>query len=220
MIVGLSVVIALLVLVIVLMAFMRGGRPDPTGRPFSAQLDELEPHTEEADSLREEITTLRANHAAEIERLKAEAKAEFIQFAHEQELEYASKRRADRQSSNARSRKALVAKIAEHLAPLLEGFPYNFKDVRHIGELVDFIVYDGLEDGEIREVIFLEVKTSRTGRVSNPREVMLRAAIDAGRVSYQVFTPTIPPTPAEELPGMWEQADLTGGETDQEGATA
>jgi predicted Holliday junction resolvase-like endonuclease len=111
---------------------------------------------------------------------------------HRLELEWAEKKRTDRKVSNARSRSALVAKIAEHMAPMLAGFPYNPKDVRHIGELFDFLVLDGLEDGEIRQVVFLEVKTRASGRVTNPREVMLRDAIEGGRVIYDVYVPKIP----------------------------
>jgi predicted Holliday junction resolvase-like endonuclease len=188
MIIALSALIVVLLIVIVLMAFMRGGRGTTVAPPE---------HEAVVKRLREERAELERQHAVELQQLKDEAKAEFVNYAHEKDLEYEQKKRTDRQASNARSRTALVAKIAEHLSPLLEGFPYNFKDARHVGEIFDYLVFDGLEEGEIRKVVFLEVKTKRTGRVSNPREVMLREAIAAGRVSYEVFVPKIPPLPKE-----------------------
>lgn len=147
------------------------------------------------DDKDETIARLRAEVSGLIrdnERSRAEYHfhAEKVRLALEKE--YAEKKRAENKLSNQRSRVALVAKIAEHFAPLLEGFPYSFKECRHIGELVDYIVYDGLEEGEIRNVIFLEVKSRRSGiRVSNPRERMLRDAIDSGRVKYEIFVPKI-----------------------------
>lgn len=134
----------------------------------------------------------RAAHKAEMIQVQSKAISDMQEFRASVELEMAQRKRATAQETTARSRVSLVAKISEHFAPLLKGFPYNFKDARHIGELFDFLVFDGLEDGEIRNVVFLEVKTKRSGaRVSNPRERMLRDAINAGRVSYEIFVPDV-----------------------------
>lgn len=146
------------------------------------------------DSLIESKDATYAEHlASERERINLELIELNNDYAlrHEAlERTFAERKREEARLTAERSRTALVAKIGEHFAPLLEGFPYNFKDARHVGELVDFIVYDGLEDGKIREVVFLEVKTKRSGgRVSNKRERMLRDAIQAGRVRYDVFVP-------------------------------
>lgn len=42
-----------------------------------------------------------------------------------------------------------------------------------------------LDDGEVRRVVFVEIKTGRAGLVS--RERLCRAAIEAGRVEYQLL---------------------------------
>ena len=141
------------------------------------------------ESTKEEFGRLSASHVDEIAALNASQLNRMREYRAQLNLEFAEKKRTDRQASNARSRTALVAKISEHMAPLLAGFPYNFKEARHLGELVDFIVYDGLEDGQIKNVVFLEVTTKRSGRKSNPNELMLKDAIDNGRVKYQVFVP-------------------------------
>lgn len=155
-----------------------------------------EPAESTAD-LRNEIAELNkrfgeqeAAHRAKLATVQQQAIIDMQQMRSELELEFASRKRAAAKDTAARSRVALVAKIAEHMTPLLAGFPYNPKDARHWGEIFDFLVFDGLEDGEIRRVVFLEVKTRRSGsRVTNPREKLLKAAIDAGRVSYEVFVP-------------------------------
>ena len=44
--------------------------------------------------------------------------------------------------------KAVVAgKVAEQIAPFLPEFKYNPKDARFIGSPIDFIVFDGLDEG-------------------------------------------------------------------------
>lgn len=140
-----------------------------------------------------ELQTVKDLHTSEVNEMRLAQQLAFRELRHELELKYATSRRADRQASNARSRTALVAKIAEHMAPYLAGFPYNPKEARHIGEIVDFIVYEGIEDGPTADVsvVFLEVKTKANGRVSNPREKQVRAAIKAGRVRYEVFVPQV-----------------------------
>lgn len=132
-------------------------------------------------SHREQMRTARKNAEDEIKTARQEINAEFL-----------ATKRKEAEATAARSRVSLVAKIAEHFAPLMIGFPYNFKEVRHVGEIFDFLVYEGLEEGEIRNIVFLEVKTKKSGaRVTNPRERMLRKAIQEGRVKYEVFVPDV-----------------------------
>lgn len=134
----------------------------------------------------------KATHKADVAAVQSKALAEMQAYRQSIDAEYALQKRKDAEATAARSRTALVAKIAEHFAPLLANFEYNFKDARHIGELVDFIVYDGLEEGYIKHVVFLEVKTRKSGtRVTNPRERLLKEAIDAGRVRYDVYIPPV-----------------------------
>lgn len=116
-----------------------------------------------------------------------------LEYKKNLEIEWQRTKRDDRAQSNARSRSALVGKIAENLAPYLPDFSYNPKEARHLGELFDFLIFDGLEDGSIKNVVFLEVKTGNSyqARQLNPREKLLREAIDAGRVKYEVYVPNL-----------------------------
>src|SRR5215469_14126928 len=60
------------------------------------------------------------------------------------------------------SRSVHVGKIAEQLAPLLPGFPYNPKDVQWAGGTIDAIVWDGLEEKrDDLDIVFLDVKTGQ-----------------------------------------------------------
>lgn len=152
------------------------------------------------DRLTQELAAERQQTGRNLETIARRAELEIEQRValevQRLEAEWHAKKRTDRQVSNQLSRAALLAKIAEHMGPLIPGFPYPLKEVRHIGEVFDFLVYEGLEqvdkDGGEISIVFLEVKTSATGRtrrVTNPREKALRNAVKAGRVRYEVWQP-------------------------------
>jgi predicted Holliday junction resolvase-like endonuclease len=84
------------------------------------------------------------------------------------------------------SRAVLGGLSSEQIAPLLPGFPYDPGDCRFMGKPVDYIVFRGMNQGRIAEVIFLEIK-SGTSRTLNEQEKMLRDAVLAGKVSWAEF---------------------------------
>jgi predicted Holliday junction resolvase-like endonuclease len=84
-----------------------------------------------------------------------------------------------------RSRAVIAGRVAEHLVPYMPVFPYNPKDAHWIGSPVDLIVFDGADEGIIRNVIFLEIKTGSASLSSRQRQ--LRDAIEAGKVSWRVL---------------------------------
>jgi predicted Holliday junction resolvase-like endonuclease len=84
------------------------------------------------------------------------------------------------------SRAVLGGLVSEQIAPLLPGFPYDPGDCRFIGKPVDFIVFKGMNQKEISEVIFLEVK-SGTAKTLNDQEKRIRDAVRAGRVRWVQF---------------------------------
>jgi len=84
------------------------------------------------------------------------------------------------------SRAVLGGLVSEQIAPLLPDFPFDPGDCRFIGKPVDFIVFRGMNEQNISEVIFLEVK-SGVSKSLNQQEKRLREAIQAGRVRWVQF---------------------------------
>ncbi len=95
-----------------------------------------------------------------------------------------------RKDAASRSRSVVTGKVLEHLAPWLEGFPYNPREARFLGAPVDFVVFAGLEQGGVREVVFVEVKTGSA--TLSARERGVRDAIAAGRVRFEEFRAATP----------------------------
>lgn len=81
-----------------------------------------------------------------------------------------------------RSLAVTSGKVHEQLVPYLPEFGFNPKDARFLGSPVDLVVFDGLSDGAVRRVVFLEVKTG--GSVLNRRERQVRDVIEARAVEW------------------------------------
>lgn len=95
-----------------------------------------------------------------------------------------------REDAVQRSQAVTAGKVHEQLIPYLPGFPYNPKDVRFLGSPVDLVVFDGLAEGRVRRIVFLEVKSGRSGLSS--RERCVRDAIQAGEVEWAELRVTRP----------------------------
>jgi predicted Holliday junction resolvase-like endonuclease len=89
---------------------------------------------------------------------------------------------AIRQDAVLRSQAVTVGKVSEQLLPYLPGFRFNPKDARFLGSPVDLVVFDGVDEGELRGVWFLEVKTGNA--VLSGRERQIRDAILEKRVGW------------------------------------
>lgn len=90
--------------------------------------------------------------------------------------------RALRRDAVQRSEAVTLGKVYEQLVPYLPDFAFNPKDVRFLGGPVDFVVFDGLTEGTVRRVVFVEVKTG--GSALSTRERRVRDAVQAGRVEW------------------------------------
>lgn len=90
-----------------------------------------------------------------------------------------------RKDSVKRSRAVVVGQVAEQLAPFLPEFPYSPSEARFIGKPIDFIVFEGMDEKEIRSVVFVEVKSG--GSRLSPQERKLKDAIENHRVTWYEY---------------------------------
>lgn len=72
--------------------------------------------------------------------------------------------------------------IYEQFVPYLPDFQFNPKDAQFLGRPVDFVVFDGLDEGDLRRIVFVEVKTGVSKLTT--RERLVRDAIRDGRVEW------------------------------------
>lgn len=75
--------------------------------------------------------------------------------------------------------------VNEKIAPILPNFPYNYKDLVFIGKWIDYVVFDWLSTGDLREIVFLEVKSWVSNLNRNER--MVKDCISSGKISYDIL---------------------------------
>ncbi|HLD04266.1 MAG TPA: Holliday junction resolvase-like protein [Candidatus Nanoarchaeia archaeon] len=92
---------------------------------------------------------------------------------------------SEREDAVARSRAVLSGQFSEQLAPYLPDFPYKPTEVRFLGKPIDFIVFEGMDEKNIQEVVFVEVK-SGDSQLSTP-ERTLKKAIEKGKVRWEEY---------------------------------
>jgi predicted Holliday junction resolvase-like endonuclease len=102
-----------------------------------------------------------------------------------------------REDAIQKSEAVIRGKITEHLIPFFPDFTYNPKDARFLGTPVDLVIFDGLSDGDVRRVVFLEVKTGKAASLST-RERQVRDCIEARKVAYEVLRHEEPSRPELE----------------------
>ena len=91
-----------------------------------------------------------------------------------------------REDAIKRSEAVIQGKVTEHLIPFFPDFKYNPKDARFMGTPVDLVVFDGLSEGEMRKVVFVEVKTGKTANLSS-RERLVRNCVESKNVAYEII---------------------------------
>jgi|GEM_PF-338451 predicted Holliday junction resolvase-like endonuclease len=88
-----------------------------------------------------------------------------------------------RKDAISRSQNVIRGHMTEQLAPYLPDFTFNPKDARFIGSPLDFIIFDGLSEGELKRIIIVEVKTGNSQM--NERERQVKNVIKAGLIEYR-----------------------------------
>ena len=89
-----------------------------------------------------------------------------------------------REDAIKRSEAVVTGKVTEHLIPFFPDFKYNPKNVRFIGTPIDLIIFDGLSEGEVKNIVFVEVKTGKTANLST-RERQVRDCVQNKNVIWE-----------------------------------
>ena len=91
----------------------------------------------------------------------------------------------EREDAKKRSKAVLGGLFSEQLAPFLPNFPFNPNDVRFIGKPIDYIVFKGISEENIKEIIFLEIKSGNSKL--NKIEKNLKQVIEQKKVKWQQY---------------------------------
>lgn len=123
-----------------------------------------------------------------------------------------------REETKKRMSQAIKGRVGERFAPLLPMFEYEIADARFIGDPIDFIVFDGHSAKDLQKVVFVEVKTGKTKKLTKV-ERQIRDLVQEKKVEWELCH--INPDDIEKETGLDELADEIVSEvTDQETSKA
>jgi len=110
----------------------------------------------------------------------------FRQWQEAEELRWEEERGRVSKVAIAQSRAVLGGKFTEQMAPYLPEFKYDPTEARFIGSPIDLIIFPGLAAGDPREIVIMEIKTSRTVNLT-PQEKKIRQLIEDGMVRWELL---------------------------------
>ena len=84
-----------------------------------------------------------------------------------------------------KSRAVLGGQFSEQLAPFLPNFNHLPTEARFIGKPIDFLIFKGMDEKNVSEVVFVEVKSGNAK--TSPVEKSLKNTIENKRVRWEEY---------------------------------
>jgi predicted Holliday junction resolvase-like endonuclease len=81
-----------------------------------------------------------------------------------------------------KSRHILKGQFNEHLSPFMKDFPVKASECRFLGAPIDFICFKGLDEKNVEEIIFIEIKSGKAGL--NQTEKSIKKTVLEKKVSF------------------------------------
>jgi len=125
------------------------------------------------------------------------------------ELKHSQDIKDQRADAVKRSRSVIEGQVAEQLVPHFPEWKYTPSEARFLASPLDYVIFEGLSNDEIKNIKFVEVKTGQSK--SGKRQISARKAIEEGRVGYELLELDMngKPVNQEEIE-MWIDAAKNG----------
>lgn len=90
-----------------------------------------------------------------------------------------------RKDAIAKSRAVLAGQFSEQLAAFLPDFKFKPTECRFVGKPIDFIVFKGMDEKDIKEIVFVEVKSGKSKLSSVEKK--LKETVDKKKVKWEEY---------------------------------
>ena len=91
----------------------------------------------------------------------------------------------ERKDAIEKSRSILKGQFSEQLSPFNSDFPVKPSEARFLGAPIDFIAFKGLDEKNVQEIIFIEVKTGKANL--NQTEKSIKNAIINKKIKFETY---------------------------------
>ena len=90
-----------------------------------------------------------------------------------------------REDAIKQSRAVLGGQFSEQISPYFPDFPFKPTEARFIGKPIDFVVFKGMDEKKIDEVVFVEVKSGQS-TLSGVQKT-LKSAVENKKISWHEY---------------------------------
>jgi predicted Holliday junction resolvase-like endonuclease len=84
-----------------------------------------------------------------------------------------------------KQRVGIKGSVSEKFAPFLSGFPYKASECTFVGNPIDYIVFEGLDNRDVKKIHFVEVK-SGTSKMNDVQK-QIKDVVERKAVSFKEF---------------------------------
>lgn len=82
----------------------------------------------------------------------------------------------------------IKGKVAETFAPFLPDFPYKPNECKFLGDPIDYLVFEGLNEREIKAIHFLEVKSDKSKLSNHQKQIKeLVGKLKSKEITFKEF---------------------------------
>lgn len=82
----------------------------------------------------------------------------------------------------------IKGKVAETFAPFLQGFPFKPSECKFLGDPIDYVVFEGLDNRDIKGIHFLEVKSDSAKLSKHQKHIKdLIDSLNTNKITFNEF---------------------------------
>ena len=87
-----------------------------------------------------------------------------------------------------KQRSGIKGNVAEMFAPYLPGFPFKASECKFIGNPIDYVVFEGLDERQIKCIHFIDVKTDKSELKPHQKQIKeLVSSLQSPHITFETF---------------------------------
>jgi len=87
-----------------------------------------------------------------------------------------------------RQRAGIKGKLTEMFAPFLAGFPFKASECKFLGDPIDYVVFEGLDERDVKAIRFVEVKEGTSKLSKHQKQIkQILDSLNSEDVSFETF---------------------------------
>ena len=87
-----------------------------------------------------------------------------------------------------KQRAGIKGKVTEMFAPYLEGFPFKASECKFIGDPIDYIVFEGLDNRDVKAIHFVDVKADSSELSKHQRQIKeIVESVNSSKVKWWTY---------------------------------